>query len=132
MRLVVPLDYELPSRQNSRQNTSTVGPLQRARQRARLPRRQLSDAMGGALQQDGRCPGRARGCAPRPPATAPGGAHLPHSTAWRILGIAHSGGCVSGGYAAARVQRCVEDPRTSLWRQRSPAQCQHVAHAAFS
>ena len=48
------------------------------------------------------------------------------------MGIAHSGGCVSGGYAAARVQRCVEDPRTSLWRQRSPAQCQHVAHAAFS
>ena len=51
-----------------------------------------------------------------------------HGASWASP---HSEGCVSGGYAAARVQRCVEDPRTSLWRQRSPAQCQHVAHAAF-
>ena len=69
----------------------------------------LSSPDGGAPQHDGRCPGRARGSAPRPLATAPGGAHLPHSTARRIVGIAHSGGCVSGGYAAARVRRRVED-----------------------
>ena len=43
----------------------------------------LRPEVGGALQQDGRCPGRARGCAPQD--------RPPHSTARRIVGIAHSG-----------------------------------------
>ena len=77
----------------------------------------LSSPGGGAPPHahDRRGPQAARAARRRPkaarrrPPRRRGGARLPHSTARRIVGIAHSGGCVSGGYAAARVRRRVED-----------------------